>query len=680
LRAPDGRIYEIINIASNTSLTITPNYLGSNQSGQAYEIVPTQSFLRDLAAQAADLVNQYSTIANTVGQGKFADGTVGTPGIRFNDDPDTGVYRIGANILGVSAGGGERIRVTTTGAAVTGTLSATGATTLAALTASSTVTGTKLVPTGNITAGNGMYLPAANTVAFSTDGVERVRVDSAGRVGVGATPSGASFEIGRSITGGTTWRGLYQFGPIQSDVTSAVRYYQTLAQTQAASFTLTNLIHYFASQAALGAGSSITNQYGFEAQNSLTGATNNFGFRSDIASGTGRFNFYAAGSAVNYFAGNVGIGTTSPDSSISTFGGFANLNAASFNRGAIGSGLQIFLSSGAYSVVATDKPLSLTSNTSDILLTTNNAERMRIDSAGRVGIGGTPFAGSKVLIGGNTDSASMDSLINTQSIQSVTTSKWNGFATFPTTQAASFTLPNLRHFSAAQGAFGAGSTITAQAGFDVASSLTGATNNYGFFSNIATATGRFNFYAAGSADNFFAGNVLVGQSSTATPGRGNTTTGVSFIPSGAGHFSRSNEIAGIFNRNTSDGAVISFFREGGNVGTISVTTTATAYNTSSDYRLKEDAQPMADNITRLMALNPVNFAWKVNGERVDGFLAHEAQAVVPESVTGTKDAVDDEGNPEYQAIDQSKLVPLLTAALQDAVKRIEALEAQLEGN
>jgi hypothetical protein len=62
---------------------------------------------------------------------------------------------------------------------------------------------------------------------------------------------------------------------------------------------------------------------------------------------------------------------------------------------------------------------------------------------------------------------------------------------------------------------------------------------------------------------------------------------------------------------------------------------------------------------------------------VDGFIAHEAQAVVPECVTGTKDAVDADGNPVYQGIDQSKLVPLLTAALQEAIGRIETLEAKV---
>ena len=80
---------------------------------------------------------------------------------------------------------------------------------------------------------------------------------------------------------------------------------------------------------------------------------------------------------------------------------------------------------------------------------------------------------------------------------------------------------------------------------------------------------------------------------------------------------------------------------------------------------------------RVLALNPVNFAWKADGSRVDGFLAHEAQAVVPEAVTGSKDAVDAEGNPEYQGIDQSKLVPLLTAALQEALNKITDLETRI---
>ena len=136
-------------------------------------------------------------------------------------------------------------------------------------------------------------------------------------------------------------------------------------------------------------------------------------------------------------------------------------------------------------------------------------------------------------------------------------------------------------------------------------------------------------------------------------------------------------------RHSGTGNVAQWYYSGSIVGSVSVTASATSYNTSSDYRLKEDVQPMTGASDRVLALKPVNFAWKADGSRVDGFLAHEAQEVVPESVTGTKDAVDADGNPVYQGIDQSKLVPLLTAALQEALTKIDALEtriAALEGN
>jgi hypothetical protein len=105
---------------------------------------------------------------------------------------------------------------------------------------------------------------------------------------------------------------------------------------------------------------------------------------------------------------------------------------------------------------------------------------------------------------------------------------------------------------------------------------------------------------------------------------------------------------------------------------------AVNYSTSSDYRLKENVTPVSDGITRLQQLKPSRFNFIADpAKTVDGFLAHEVQTIVPEAITGEKDAVDDEGNPEYQGIDQSKLVPLLTAALQEAIAKIESLEARL---
>ena len=113
------------------------------------------------------------------------------------------------------------------------------------------------------------------------------------------------------------------------------------------------------------------------------------------------------------------------------------------------------------------------------------------------------------------------------------------------------------------------------------------------------------------------------------------------------------------------------------VGSIQSNGSSTTFYTNSDYRLKEDIVDMEGSIERLKDLKPVNFKWKSDGTRVDGFIAHEAQEVVPEAVGGTKDALDEEGNPEYQGIDQSKLVPLLTKALQEAVAKIEALEVRI---
>jgi len=118
-----------------------------------------------------------------------------------------------------------------------------------------------------------------------------------------------------------------------------------------------------------------------------------------------------------------------------------------------------------------------------------------------------------------------------------------------------------------------------------------------------------------------------------------------------------------------------FFAGATNVGSISTNGTSTAFNTSSDYRLKENVTADWDATTRLKQLNPVRFNFIANADTtVDGFLAHEVQSVVPEAITGTHNEVDDDGNPVYQGIDQSKLVPLLVKTIQELEARIAALE------
>jgi hypothetical protein len=132
-------------------------------------------------------------------------------------------------------------------------------------------------------------------------------------------------------------------------------------------------------------------------------------------------------------------------------------------------------------------------------------------------------------------------------------------------------------------------------------------------------------------------------------------------------------------RSTTATAVhINFRNPNGSVGYISTNGSATTYATSSDYRLKENIRPIEGAAARLLALKPCRFNFIADASHeVDGFLAHEAQEVVPESVVGEKDAVNKHGLPIYQGIDQSKLVPLLTAALQEALAEIGNLKVRV---
>jgi hypothetical protein len=164
---------------------------------------------------------------------------------------------------------------------------------------------------------------------------------------------------------------------------------------------------------------------------------------------------------------------------------------------------------------------------------------------------------------------------------------------------------------------------------------------------------------------------------------------------------------GVGRSDTDLGGCVRFFKvssggSGTQVGSIDIGSSSTSYLTSSDYRLKTNVSYDWDATTRLKQLKPARFKWISEGdtaEFVDGFLAHEAQTVCPESVTGTKDAMrdeeyeitpavlDDDGNevtpakmgtrsvPDYQGIDQAKLVPLLVKTIQELESRITALEA-----
>ena len=145
----------------------------------------------------------------------------------------------------------------------------------------------------------------------TTSPIARITIDSAGRVGIGSSTANSSdLRINKATTGNINQYGVLAEFTTQSDVTNAQYGFTTSLATQATSFTLANLRHFAAVFQSIGAGSTVTNQVGFFAGSSLIGAANNYGFYSDIASGSNRWNFYANGTATNYFAGNVFIGNT----------------------------------------------------------------------------------------------------------------------------------------------------------------------------------------------------------------------------------------------------------------------------------------------------------------------------------------------------------------------------------
>ncbi len=165
-------------------------------------------------------------------------------------------------------------------------------------------------------------------------------------------------------------------------------------------------------------------------------------------------------------------------------------------------------------------------------------------------------------------------------------------------------------------------------------------------------------------------------------------TGLSINNTGSGGpqllVSRESNDPLLLNRNGTDGTIVEFRKGWSAGGSVSVGTNSATYNTSSDYRLKENIVPISDGITRLKTLKPSRFNWIGDTDSTrDGFIAHEVTAV-PEAITGTKDEVYTEdqpslnikaGDPKYQGIDQSKLVPLLVAAVQELIGRVETLEA-----
>jgi len=155
------------------------------------------------------------------------------------------------------------------------------------------------------------YGGAGNKLMFSIDRTTDTGFFN-GKFAIGAaTPLiTTTLRVMGNIDGGVVGWGVLNDQTIASTVTTSARVFQSSVTTQAATFTLSDLYHFLVSPAVFGAGSTVTNQVGFYVNSGLTGATNNYAFRSDVAAATGRWNLYMGGTADNYLAGNLWIGTT----------------------------------------------------------------------------------------------------------------------------------------------------------------------------------------------------------------------------------------------------------------------------------------------------------------------------------------------------------------------------------
>jgi hypothetical protein len=195
---------------------------------------------------------------------------------------------------------------------------------------------------------------------------------------------------------------------------------------------------------------------------------------------------------------------------------------------------------------------------------------------------------------------------------------------------------------------------------------------------------------SGSAMNFFVDatekmrldtNDSILNGSSVPDASGNPTTNTISI-GGSGWYATMTGANNYWNHSYS-GTVYNLRYRGSTVGSIVVNSGSVAFNTTSDYRLKENIAPMTGALAKVAQLKPCTYTWKATGESNEGFIAHELAEICPQAVTGEKDALDENGNIKPQGIDTSFLVATLTAAIQeqqaiitDLKSRIEALEAK----
>lgn len=628
---------------------------------------------------------------------------------------------------------------------------------------------------------------------------EKMRIDAIGSVGIGSTSlAGMSLRVSKNITGATTSFGIVSDGQIQSSVTNIANVFSSNPSTQAATFNLGALVHYNATLSSIGAGNTINNQFGFLAENTLVGATNNFGFYGNIPSGTNRWNLYMAGTAANYLNGDTSIGTTTGGFKLNVGGTLNVTGAATFSSTVsatqffadVTSGInQLVLKTGGIDrgyIQASNASLILNTLTgNDMQFHSNSTERMRLTASGELCVGRTSAYGAGFLLNVQGNIYASAAIVAGSSITSI--SNTNGqIAISPSTNtnAAAFVASNAGggcYFgknNSTGGAFtGTAYATVVYSGGDVPMAF--YTNDAermritsGGNVGIGTTTvdAKLDVYAD-SGNNIYlstvskssvniaaqkkgvgyttldieaqeirmftatsermritsGGNVGIGttapssilhlykasepevyyQSSAATWRTGlnsdndfyvYTANSKSFyvstngsermrITSGGmvlvnttsiGSYGSALKVAtldgsNIFELNqtgTSNSYFAIFTNGNGAIGSITTNGTSTAYNTTSDYRLKQDLKDFS-GLDLVNKIKTYDYEWKADKSRSYGVIAHELQSVINYAVTGVKDGE------KMQGVDYSKIVPVLIKAIQESHTIIKTLEERI---
>jgi hypothetical protein len=632
-----------------------------------------------------------SQTVQTTGIFSHALGTASAPTVTFTGDTNTGIYSPGADQVAISTNGTGRLfvdasgnvgvgvtptqevdvfanknglttnwtRNPNTGASAGSRLlvgSHLGDVSLVAYSAANTAFGGSAAVLNSSSAfTGGLHLSAggAAPLVFWTNSSERMRLDSTGRLGLGSSSPGAKLEIVGTTTQPTYKPIIHVDAASENPYTALYRYIGSANTWRG----VRNRVD----------GSSGT--YVIETSDATAIGSHSWTQRLAIDA-NGNVNIDNGTLYVDAVNNRLGIGTTAPNEALEVSGVIRRTNSGSasyYFRGYRNS------TTSAFYIYDDGTDIQLANEQSGALqFRTANAERARIDSSGRLLVG-TSSSRSWSGISSqfqieNTGSGSYTSqsiIANTNDTVGglLVLGKSRGTSLGSNTAVQDNDLLGRIYFYGADGSqLVQGATIEGWVdGTPGANDMPGRIVLSTTSDGAATPTERMRITSGGF--------VLIGTDTT----DGN---GLSIKPgASAGSTTQLN-----FDRvgSSTVGYPIVFQNNCSDVGFISHNNTSTAYSTSSDYRLKENVVEVTDGITRLLQLKPSRFNFIADPDKtVDGFLAHEAQAVVPECVTGTKDEVDADGNPVYQGIDQSKLVPLLTAALQEAIQKIEDLEGRL---